>query len=949
MTPERWQQIKEVLATALETPESERDQYLSEVCKDDPYLRSEVQRLLENESKLDSNFLDRVGLGQVAADVLPEEENPWIGRRVGAYQIVEQIGVGGMGEVYRAFRADDQYRKNVALKLIRIGQDSALVIKRFRNERQILAGLEHPNIATLFDGGTTDTGTPYLVMELIEGKPLVGYCNEKGLSLSRKLQLFLQICSAVQYAHQHLIIHRDIKPSNILVTSEGVPKLLDFGIAKILDTQSGMSESERTLTMFRALTPQYASPEQLKGETITTATDLYSLGVVLHELLTGVSPYGEIGTTSESMIRAICETEPTKPSISVRGRMIRQNAAPLDKIAKQLRGDLDNIVLMALRKEPERRYSSVEQFAEDIRRSLLNLPILARKDTARYRAVKFIVRHKAGVTATAAIALILVIGIIVTTRQARIAKRRFNDVRSLANSLIFDVHDSVRDLPGSTPARKLIVQRALQYLNVLSQESAGDIGLQRELASAYERMGSVQGDYLENNLGDAEATLASYRRALAFRQQINAASNDWNDRLALAQGYRLVAHQLWANGNPRGAREPIAKAIEISESLNTAKPNEIKILSELGFDYEVSGRIGYPDEPAPSQKIVQDYRRALAVDENTLKLTPDDIHALHAYSTDLSDIGNMLEATDPAEALKHYQKGLEIDQKLTQLSNDVRFRRSVAISYGEIASVYDDIGDYAHAVENNARDLAIYQNLVRTDPQNVLLRQGLAITYINTAASRARAGDISNALADSKKGLEIMSALVASAPEKAFQRGIFAAMLVIRGTVLTAANQPDSAIPEIERGRSTYESLVKTGAKNASSVAACEDKLGEAEAKAGRDQNAAEHFRKALAIAEPLISTEQPDLDALYTTADANSGLGDISARNARLRNQTREQQNLAWKQARSSYSASLNAWRRIEHPNHTAPSSFQVGDPAIVAKHLSAVEAAMAHQVDEH
>ena len=949
MTPERWQQIKEVLATALETPESERDQYLSEVCKDDPYLRSEVQRLLENESKLDSNFLDRVGLGQVAADVLPEEENPWIGRRVGAYQIVEQIGVGGMGEVYRAFRADDQYRKNVALKLIRIGQDSALVIKRFRNERQILAGLEHPNIATLFDGGTTDTGTPYLVMELIEGKPLVGYCNEKGLSLSRKLQLFLQICSAVQYAHQHLIIHRDIKPSNILVTSEGVPKLLDFGIAKILDTQSGMSESERTLTMFRALTPQYASPEQLKGETITTATDLYSLGVVLHELLTGVSPYGEIGTTSESMIRAICETEPTKPSISVRGRMIRQNAAPLDKIAKQLRGDLDNIVLMALRKEPERRYSSVEQFAEDIRRSLLNLPILARKDTARYRAAKFIVRHKAGVTATAAIALILVIGIIVTTRQARIAKRRFNDVRSLANSLIFDVHDSVRDLPGSTPARKLIVQRALQYLNVLSQESAGDIGLQRELASAYERMGSVQGDYLENNLGDAEATLASYRRALAFRQQINAASNDWNDRLALAQGYRLVAHQLWANGNPRGAREPIAKAIEISESLNTAKPNEIKILSELGFDYEVSGRIGYPDEPAPSQKIVQDYRRALAVDENTLKLTPDDIHALHAYSTDLSDIGNMLEATDPAEALKHYQKGLEIDQKLTQLSNDVRFRRSVAISYGEIASVYDDIGDYAHAVENNARDLAIYQNLVRTDPQNVLLRQGLAITYINTAASRARAGDISNALADSKKGLEIMSALVASAPEKAFQRGIFAAMLVIRGTVLTAANQPDSAIPEIERGRSTYESLVKTGAKNASSVAACEDKLGEAEAKAGRDQNAAEHFRKALAIAEPLISTEQPDLDALYTTADANSGLGDISARKARLRNQTREQQNLAWKQARSSYSASLNAWRRIEHPNHTAPSSFQVGDPAIVAKHLSAVEAAMAHQVEGH
>ena len=954
MNPERWRQIKEVLATALETPIDEREQFLSQICREDPDLRREVEQLLESESKLHANFLDEQDLAQAAAEALPEEENPWIGRRVGAYEIVEQIGAGGMGEVYRAFRADDQYRKDVALKLIRTGQDSALVIRRFRNERQILAGLQHSNIAMLLDGGTTDSGTPYLVMELIEGQPIVEYCHEKGLSVSGKLQLFLQICSAVQYAHQHLIIHRDIKPSNILVTSDGSPKLLDFGIAKILDTQSGSTQPDPTLTMFRALTPKYASPEQIKGELITTATDVYSLGVVLYELLTGESPYGEASTISEDTIRAICDTEPVRPSAAVRSRKFRNRKetsvspgkshamiAP-EKLAKQLRGDLDNIVLMALRKEPQRRYSSVEQFAEDIRRSQLNLPIIARKDTGRYRAAKFIVRHKAGVAAVTAVALILIAGIVTTTRQARIAQQRFNDVRGLANSLIFDVHDSVRDLPGSTPARKLIVERALKYLAVLSQQSAGDLGLQRELAGAYERLGSVQGDYLENNLGEADATLASYRKALGFRQQIAAASKDWNDRLALAQGYRLVAHQLWANGNPRRAREPIGKAIEICSALNAARPEEMKILSELAFEYEVSGRIGYPDDPAQNQKIVQDYRRALAVDEIAAKIAPDDIQTLHGYSTDLSDIGNMLEATDPADALRHYQKGLEIDQKIARLSNEVRFQRSVAVSYGNIASVYDDLGDYAHAVENNERDLAIYKDLIRTDPQNVLLRQGLAITYINTAASLTRAGDIRIALADSKNGLEIMSAVVASAPEKAFQRGIYAAMLVIHGTILTAANQPDAAIPEIQRARSIYESLVKTGAKNDSSIAACEVKLGEAEAKAGRDQKAADHFQKALQITQPLVSMHPPDLDALYMNADANSALADINARKARQRNMTQQQRQLAWTQARTYYSASLNAWHRIEHPNHTAPSSFQVGDPITVAKHLSVAEVAL-------
>ncbi len=947
MTPERWNQIKSVLAEALELGPGERDGYILGACAGDNDLRREVELLLESEQEMHSRFLEKESLVRAASDFTEGETISWAGRRIGPYQIIELIGTGGMGEVYRAFRADDQYQQEVALKLVRAGSDSALVIRRFKNERQILAGLEHPNIARLLDGGTTETGTPYLVMELIKGWSITEYCAGEVLSVPERLNLFLMVCSAVQYAHQHLVIHRDIKPGNVLVTVEGVPKLLDFGIAKLLSSDD-QGPQDSTNTFFRALTPRYASPEQIKGELITTATDVYSLGVMLYEMLTGQSPYGTKPFTGEQSITAILQWEPAKPS-SVEHAPRTKSAESSERWRRRLFGkrspisaDLDNIVMMALRKEPRRRYSSAEQFAEDIRRSMLNLPVVARKDTARYRAGKFIARHKPGVIAAALVTLVLVAGIAITTQEARIAQKRFNDVRSLANSLIFDIHDSVRDLPGSTPARRIIVERALQYLNQLSSESAGDLGLQRELAAAYERVGSVQGDYLENNLGDGQATLSSYRKALDLRQQVEASSKEWSDRLALAQDYRLVAHQLWANGNPREAREPIAKAVQISESLNASNPRTPKILAELAFEYEVSGRIGYPGDPNVNQKMIQDYRKALAVDQVALQINPTDIHTLHGYSMDLSDIGNMLEAADPPEALKNYQEGLEINTKLTQLSTDVRFKRSVAVAYGNIASVYDDIGDYQNAVENNLRDLAIYQELIQSDPQNALLRQGLAIAYLNTAGSSSRAGNLHQALAYSSKGLEIMQNLTGSASENAFQKGILAAMHVVRGTILTAANQPEAAIPLIERGRSLYKLLTASGGSSTSNVAACEVKLGEALVKARTYQKAEEHFRTALAIVDPLIVRQPADLDALYTAADAFSGLGDVSSAKARGTGLTKADRKAAWNDAKSSYAASLDVWRRIEHPNHTAPSSFQVGDPTAVKKKLKAAEAVL-------
>jgi serine/threonine protein kinase len=313
MKQERWKQVREVLDKAIDVPPSELPGFLDRACSGDPELRAEVESLVQSHQQAGTGFLEKPALDLNVGDLAsPEVAKARIGRRVGVYQILEQIGEGGMGEVYRAVRADGQYDKEVAIKFVRAGLDSSSVLERFRNERQVLASLDHPNIARLFDGGTTEDGIPYLVMELIEGTPIDDYCDANQLSVTQRLRLFLQVCSAIQYAHQRLVIHRDIKPGNILVTKDGVPKLLDFGIAKIFDPAASSKA-----TLINPMTPEYASPEQIRGETITTATDVYSLGVVLYQLLTGRSPYPRDTRAPHEFARAICEHEPERPSQAV--------------------------------------------------------------------------------------------------------------------------------------------------------------------------------------------------------------------------------------------------------------------------------------------------------------------------------------------------------------------------------------------------------------------------------------------------------------------------------------------------------------------------------------------------------------------------------------------------------------------------------------------------------
>src|SRR5579884_1471274 len=402
-----YDRVKELFYAALERRPDQVSTFLIEACATDDALRVDVESMLAAHHAA-NRFIEVPAIQIAASLILADDSENIEGDRIGPYRLVREIGRGGMGTVYLAIRDDDQYHKQVAIKLIKRGMDTDFIVQRFRNERQILANLDHPNIAHLLDGGATKDGLPYFVMEYIEGKSIDEYCRSPKLPLPDLLEVFRRVCSAVHYAHQNLVIHRDLKPGNILITAGGEPKLLDFGIAKLLNSDSETEAANRTTTRLRPMTPHYASPEQVQGHHITTACDVYALGVLLYELLTEKRRHGE--AAPEEIARAICEGEPEKPSVVVH--------------CKALRGDLDNIVLMAMRKEPERRYSSAAQFSEDIRRYLQGLPVIAQKDTLGYRTEKFIRRHRTGMAAAALFVLLTAAGITAVLWQARIAARQ---------------------------------------------------------------------------------------------------------------------------------------------------------------------------------------------------------------------------------------------------------------------------------------------------------------------------------------------------------------------------------------------------------------------------------------------------------------------------------------------------------------------------------------------
>jgi len=761
-TPESWQRARALLATLIELPAEQRASFLDSSCSDDANLRLHLEDLLRaheaTEAQHFEKFSEELGSNLAAAGFV----QPAIGRRIGAYRLEAEIGRGGMGSVYRAVRADDAYEKRVAIKLVDRGF-SRRSAELFRHERQILANLEHPNIARLLDGGTNEDGSPYLVMEFVEGETITRYCDTHRLSIEQRLTLFQKICSAVHFAHQNLVIHRDIKPANILVTRDEEPKLLDFGIAKAV----GNDGETQTLG---AMTPAYASPEQLRGELVTTATDVYSLGLVLYELLTGRYAY-ERFTSPAHRQQAILEDDLERPSQVVKRASsdrtqvsvgaVRQ--LTIEKLVQRLGGDLESIVAKATAKKPEDRYSSMAQFSEDIARHLRGEAVIAHQNTLLYHCTKFVRRHKVAVATAAMIFILFSVGLALVVRADRkaeteraMAERRFNDLRSLANSLMFEIHDSIRDLPGATPARKLVVSKALQYLDALSKDASTDIGLQRELATAYQRIGDVQGGSADANLGDTQGAIESYRKSLQIRESIaRKLPHDSQAKEDLADIYdRVGSIDANARDYPQ-ALESYRKALDLLQQLPNAKTDP-RILNQVAGDYYYLGMAlsGSGDSAA----AVDNELRSISIRES---LQPKDARGRQATQLRLAgsygSVAQILrDQGDLTRALLYQRRAVSTISALSASEpHNQTFLRYLGQGDLYLGRILNEMGDDRGALAAYHKGVNALETIRRADPLNDSVLQDLAYFSAQLGELEVDHGEISSGLKHLRSALSV--------------------------------------------------------------------------------------------------------------------------------------------------------------------------------------------------
>ncbi|HQR35797.1 MAG TPA: serine/threonine-protein kinase [Blastocatellia bacterium] len=939
MTPERWRRIDELFRTVADRPLAEREALLTRVCGGDDELRREVLELLACDPP-DSFLHDPIKHATVA--VAHEPKDDLLNTRIGPYRLTRLIGHGGMGAVYEAVRDDDQFQHQVALKLIKRGMDSDFVRDRFLRERQILASLDHPHIARLFDGGTTRDGLPYFVMEFVNGISITDYCRQQELSLNDKLKLFRKVCSAVQHAHQKLVIHRDLKPSNILVTEDGTPKLLDFGIAKLLSPD--LSEAfTRTETALRLMTPDYASPEQVRGKTITTATDVYSLGVVLYELLAEQRPYQFETYAPQEIERAICDTEAPRPS-----DLARHHTDARTKLAKQLTGDLDTIVLMALRKEPERRYQSVEQFSEDIRRYLSGLPITARPDTFGYRAGKFVRRHKAAVGALALLGLLTVALAILTvrlTRERNLAERRFAQVRTLSNTFLFGVHDKIQNVPGTIEARALVAQTAVSYLDNLSKEASNDPQLQWELAVAYQKAGDVQGDPWAPNIGESQAAMQSYQKSLALAQQLTQrGANDLKMARLLAHGYYKLGALQALSGSKATARETLSLAVTSAETLEaqTHDQNDLELLQNC------LKRLGdiHLDMGDPASALAN-YRREMNLTERRNAEFPGDRALLSLAMSHTRLPEALVSLGEITEAMNHYHKALALhDELFARHSTDpvyLRPRMITLIWLGNISGNprFFNLGDARTALRHYHAALALAEQLASFDLKNARAQQDLAEGY-RLEAEVLVLDRAAQAIEHYRKALGIVRGLLASDSENAQLLRREAGFLKGLADASKRVGDRPGAQQSLLQARTIWQNLLArdptdqyTRADLHSTLLALADLTLES----GNHTEALAQYREALSLAEAPPVEQSADLYVRWRLADSFAGLSryfvaraDVSQVNERFEH---------WREARQYAEQSLHLWETL---NSTAGlSSFNRRERDQIARTITRCDAALA------
>lgn len=799
------EKVKEIFSEAIELPLEKQADFLISACWDDENLLREVESLLKARRK-SKHFLEDVSAPNVLHDSINKNDQ-LIGQKIDKYRIISELGRGGMGVVFLATRED--FRQQVALKLIKRGMDSDAILERFSREREILASLNHPFIARFLDGGTTENGSPFFVIELVEGISVSKYCRQKNLNDEQKLELFIKICEAVSFAHQKLVVHRDLKPSNILIDENDNPKLLDFGIAKLLNS----NEISETQTQQKALTPAYASPEQIRGESIDTTSDVFSLGKILSEIL--------------------------------------QN----DK----LNNDLQVILQTSMREENVRRYPSVEKFSEDIRRYLNGLPISAQKDTFTYRTKKFVRRNYLSVVVTALFSLTLLIGLTAIIWEKRKTEQRFNDVRELANSFMFEFHDSIENLPGSTPARQLVVSRALQYLSKLSAESSGDSKLQRELATAYEKVGRIQGNSYYSNLGDTNGAMQSYQKSLEIRQKLAAAdSNNLELQNELAGSFEGIGDMFYTIEDLKSGQSSYQNALNIREKLAQTDSNNLQYQSSLADIYgkigDITGFEGYANL-GDTQGSLNFYEKAVATNEKLVQAEPDNLKFQQNFAVRLTFLGMLYRTVGKTkEAIVSLEKAAEILKNLISAEpNNFDLRLSLLTNNVSLRYVLADEERVDESIILIQQTIKILEEMQATDPQNASIKRSLGVAYNALSRSFLQKGNHPQAIENSKTALQIVEKLLQENPESGENKTDLIHTLEFLAEAQFAAHDYNSALTNSQYALSLTQKSLEENSANVriqDDVSICLAGIGNVLAAKGDLDEAVKDFQKAIPIAE---------------------------------------------------------------------------------------------------
>ncbi len=858
-----WDQAQSLFFAAADLPPSERATFLDGSCAGDAELRAEVESLIAADRG--SAEVIAGAIGSEAARVLDSQSGvsqTGVSQsgydRLGPWRVLRQIGRGGMGAVFLATRDDDEYQKLVAVKVVKRGMDTDEVLERFRHERQILASLDHPFIAHLYDGGSTAEGLPYFVMEYVEGQPVDVFCQARDLDTKARLNLFLKICETVAYAHRNLVIHRDLKPANIFITAEGVPKLLDFGIARLVTADRG-----DTITGFRAFTPAYASPEQMRGERVSTATDVYSLGALLRKLL-GPAP---------------------------------------DR-------DLANIILMAMREEPEQRYQSADHFAADIERWLQGQPVVAGPGSVVYRAMKFVRRNRWQVGAVLLTATSLIAATVISTLEYQRAERRLTDLTDLANRTLFDINTAVQSLPGALAARQLIVRTTLDYLQRLEKDGAGNERIKLALSAAYYKVALIQGSTYSPSLQDFAGAQVSILKAEGLlRPLYEARPSDPDLMLRWIQIEDAHADVVYRIGQSRASARLYEAVLPVAHRLGQLRPADATAAKQEALQHLWLVEVLHLDDPAGT---VQHSEPGMTLMRALILRFPQDKPLREDYAAGLSEIASALVSVDQLDrSAEAFRQAIEMREKmLLDDPHNVTLQRNLIVANGNYAVVLGipwaaNLGrsDEAHAAAGRAVTLA--RAMVAADPHDANARYDLAMSLSRLGSVDPAAGDTAQSLADLEEAIALMEAAWKANPKSLQILNQLATARQFAGVRLESLGRRDEA--EQQYLASLAETTVpweRAGLKERAMVQAMMDRelLAVLYASAGDRSRAFRDARTAVDIAQR--NAAKPSEHATAHLARAWSVLASVDA--------TFGESGAAREAARKA----IELWRPIRNPN---------------------------------